>query len=454
VYTRKNSVKTLFFLCFSTIFLLDIALVLCYTSQIMQTIKAIFGDASIRNRIFFVTGILILTRVLAAIPIPGVSTENLAQFLQNNSFLGFLNVFSGGGLSSFSIVMLGVGPYITASIIMQLMTVLSPRLKEMYHEEGDIGRRKFVQYGRLLTLPLAVVQGFALITLLTRQGAIGALAPQVLIANIIIVTAGTMLMMWLGEQINERGIGNGVSLIIFAGIVSAVPQQISQLLVTFDVSQIPTIVGLLVLTLIVIAGVVYVTESERPLPVTYAKQARMGAQSTITNSTYLPLRLNQAGVVPIIFAVSILIFPQLISQLLATSSQDTLRSIAGGINNALANQWIYGGAYFFLVVIFTYFYTAVMFDPEKTAENLQKNGAFIPGYRPGLATAEYIAHVLARVTLFGAVFLGLVAVLPVIVQGITGISAVAVGGTSVLIAVSVVLDVIKKVDAQLSMREY
>lgn len=420
----------------------------------MQTIKAIFGDASIRNRILFVTAILLLTRVLATIPIPGVSTENLAQFLQNNSFFGLLNIFAGGGLSAFSIVMLGVGPYITASIIMQLTTVLSPRLKEMYHEEGDVGRRRFVQYGRLLTLPLAVIQGFALITLLVRQGAIGALETPVLIANILIVTAGTMLMMWLGEQINERGIGNGVSLIIFAGIVAAIPQQLSQFLVTFNVSQIPTTVGLLVLTLAVIAGVVYVTEAERPLPVTYAKQARMGAQATITQSTYLPLRLNQAGVVPIIFAVSILIFPQMIGQLLATSSQDTLRSIAGAVNNLLQNQWVYGSVYFFLVVAFTYFYTAVMFDPEKTAENLQKNGAFIPGYRPGLATAEYIAHVLARVTLFGAVFLGLVAVLPVIVQGITGITAIAVGGTSLLIAVSVVLDVIKKVDAQLSMREY
>lgn len=420
----------------------------------MHTIKAIFGDASIRNRILFVTAILLLTRVLATIPIPGVSTENLAQFLENNSFFGLLNIFAGGGLAAFSIVMLGVGPYITASIIMQLLTVLSPRLKEMYHEEGDAGRRRFVQYGRLLTLPLAIIQGFALITLLTRQGAISALETPVLIANIVIVTAGTMLMMWLGEQINERGIGNGVSLIIFAGIVAAVPQQLSQFLVTFDVSQIPMMVGLLVLTLLVIAGVVYVTESERPLPVTYAKQARMGAQSTITQSTYLPLRLNQAGVVPIIFAVSILIFPQMIAQLLATSSQDTLRSIAGAVNNLLLNQWVYGSVYFFLVVIFTYFYTAVMFDPEKTAENLQKNGAFIPGYRPGLATAEYIAHVLTRVTLFGAVFLGLVAVLPVVVQGITGITAIAVGGTSLLIVVSVVLDVIKKVDAQLSMREY
>jgi preprotein translocase subunit SecY len=420
----------------------------------MHTIKAIFGDSTLRNRIFFVTAILILTRVLAAIPIPGVSTENLAQFLQGNTFSSFLNIFAGGGISSFSIVLLGVGPYITASIIMQLLTVLVPRLKEMYQEEGDLGRRRFVQYGRLLTIPLAILQGFALITLLSRQGAIGALTETQLVQNIIIVTAGTVLMMWLGELMNERGIGNGVSLIIFAGIVSAVPQHVSQFLVTFDVSQIPMLVGLLVLTLIVIAGVVYVTEAERPVPVTYARQARMGQQSSLTQATYLPLRLNQAGVVPIIFAVSMLLFPQLIGQLFATSSQESLRSIARLINEGLTNQWIYGSIYFILVVAFTYFYTAVMFDPEKTAENLQKNGAFIPGYRPGIATAEYIGHVLARITLFGAVFLGLVAVLPVVVQGITGITAIAVGGTSLLIAVSVVLDVIKKVDAQLSMREY
>ncbi len=420
----------------------------------MKTIKAIFTDGALRTRIIFVLAILIITRLLAAIPIPGVSTENLAQFLQNNSFFGLLNIFAGGGLSAFSIVMLGVGPYITGSIIMQLMTVLSPRLKEMYQEEGDAGRRRFVQYGRLLTLPLAILQGFALITLLERQNAISQLTTPALLANIAIVTGGTMLMMWLGEQINERGIGNGVSLIIFAGIVAALPQQLGQFMVTFDVSQIPMLVGLTVLVLIVIAGIVYVTEAERPVPVTYARQARMGASSAMTNSTYLPLRLNQAGVVPIIFAISILLFPQLIGQLFATSSNVTLQGLARAVNSGLANQWVYGGLYFFLVVMFTYFYTAVMFDPEKTADNLQKNGAFIPGFRPGLATAEYIGFVLARITLFGAVFLGLVAVLPVVVQGLTGLTAVQVGGTSLLIAISVVLDLIKKVDAQLSMKEY
>ncbi len=420
----------------------------------MKTLKAIFTDASIRSRILFIVLILVITRILAVIPIPGVNSSNLANFLQNNSFFGLLNIFSGGGLSTMSIVMLGVGPYITASIIMQLTTVLSPRLKEMYQEEGENGRRRFVQYGRILTLPLALLQGFALITLLVRQNVIDQLSTSTMIANVLIVTAGTMLMMWLGEQINERGIGNGVSLIIFAGIVAALPGSIGQFLLTFDASQIPMLVGMIVLVLVVIAGIVFVTEAERPIHVTYAKQSRLGASSGMGLSTYIPLRLNQAGVVPIIFAISILLFPQLIGQLLATSSLDALTSFARTLNNLIANQWVYGISYFLLVVVFTYFYTAIMFDPEKTADNLQKSGAFVPGYRPGISTAEFIGNVLARVTLVGAVFLGLVAVLPVIVQGVTGISTLQVGGTSLLIAISVVLDLMKKIDAQLSMREY
>lgn len=278
--------------------------------------------------------------------------------------------------------------------------------------------------------------------------------PMTMFINLAIITAGTMLMMWLGEQINERGIGNGVSLIIFAGIVAALPQSLSQYFLTFTVADIPTLVGLVVLALAVTSGIVFVTEAERPVPITYARQAKMGASNGLGAATYLPLRLNQAGVVPIIFAISILIFPQLIAQLFATSGNVGLQSAARTIGEILANQWIYGGVYFVLVVAFTYFYTAVTFDPEKTAENLQKNGAFIPGYRPGTATAEHIGYILARVTFFGAFFLGVVAVLPVIVQAITGLTAIQVGGTSLLIAVSVILDVIKKIDAQLSMREY
>jgi preprotein translocase subunit SecY len=221
-----------------------------------------------------------------------------------------------------------------------------------------------------------------------------------------------------------------------------------------SVADIPMLVGLIVMVLVVIAGVVFVTEAERPVPVTYARQAKVGQSNGLGSSTYLPLRLNQAGVVPIIFAISILIFPQLIAQLFSTSANATLQGIARTISELVSNQWVYGGVYFFLVVAFTYFYTAVTFDPEKTADNLQKNGAFIPGYRPGAATAEHIGYILARITLFGALFLGLVAVLPIAVQALTGISAIQVGGTSLLIAISVILDVIKKVDAQLSMREY
>jgi preprotein translocase subunit SecY len=421
---------------------------------IMKTIKAIFSDRGLRNRILFVIAILLITRVLAIVPIPQIDASSLSGILSQNNFLGLLNILSGGGIASFSIVMLGVGPYITASIIMQLTTVLSPRLKEMYQEEGDAGRRRFVQYGRLLSVPLAIVQGFALLTLLSRQNAIPQLTSGEMLSNIIIVTAGTMLMMWLGEQINERGIGNGVSLIIFAGIVAAIPQKLSQYFITFDASQIPMLVGILVIVLAVIAGIVFVTEAERPVPVTYARQGNPGKTTSFGAATYLPLRLNQAGVVPIIFAISILIFPQLLAQLFATANSDTLQSIARTINQTLANQWVYGGFYFFLVVAFTYFYTAVTFDPEKTAENLQKNGAFIPGYRPGNATAEHIGYILSRVTFFGAVFLGVVAVLPVVVQAVTGLTAIQIGGTSLLIAVSVVLDLIKKIDAQLSMREY
>ena len=421
----------------------------------MKTIKAIFFDRSLRKRILFVIYILVITRFLAVIPIPEIDANALGDLLRDKgNFLGLLNIITGGGIASFSIVMLGVGPYITSSIIMQLSTVLSPRLKEMYQEEGDAGRRKFVQYGRIISLPLALMQGFALLTLLARKNVLPHMDSLHMAENLIIITAGTMLMMWLGEQINEKGIGNGVSLIIFAGIVAAIPQNLGQYFLTFDPSQIPTLVGLLVLVLVVVSGIVFVTEAERPVPVTYARQTRMGASNGLGASTYLPLRLNQAGVVPIIFAISILIFPQLIAQLLSSSANGTLVTISRTISQLVANQWVYGSVYFFLVVSFTYFYTAVTFDPERTAENLQKSGAFIPGFRPGTATAEHIGYILARITFFGAVFLGAVAVLPVIIQAITGLTAIQVGGTSLLIAVSVILDVIKKIDAQLSMKEY
>jgi preprotein translocase subunit SecY len=420
----------------------------------MKTLKRIFEDKVLRNRILFVIGILSIIRVLAILPIPGVDKGALASALSSNSFLGFLNIFSGGGLSSLSIIMLGVGPYITASIIMQLLTVLVPKFKEMYQEEGEAGRKKFSQYSRMITVPLSVVQGYAILTLLISQNIVAKLSGSQMAFNILIITAGSMLLMWLGEQINEYGIGNGVSMIIFAGIVATLPTTILQTLQVFDVSMIPMLLIVVLLSLLVIAGIVYVTEAERPIAITYSKQANSFYGSSGITNTYLPLRLNQAGVIPIIFAISILLFPQMIVQLFKNSASSTLQSISEGVTSFLSNTLYYGILYFLLVVLFTYFYTAVTFDSKKTAEDLQKSGAFIPGFRPGVATEDYIGEVLSRITFFGAVFLGLVAVLPIILQGVTGINTLAIGGTSLLIAVSVVIDFVKKIDAQLTMREY
>ncbi len=416
--------------------------------------RLMFGDRVLRKRILFVIAALALFRVAAAVPIPGVDTVALEQFFRNNQFLGLLNVFSGSGLSNLSIVMLGVGPYITASIIMQLLTMMSPKLKALYHEEGELGRKRFTQYSRLLTVPLAMLQGYGLLTLLSRQGALGALDPFGLFANVLIVTAGSVLLMWLGELISEFGIGNGVSLIIFAGIVSSIPQATSQLLATnYDPSQIPMYIAFLVAAVVIVAGVIVMTEAERPVPITYAKRVR-GGKMYGGVSTYLPLRVNQAGVIPIIFALSILLFPQLIAGFFAGLANPTLQMIGETMKVWFTGGWIYSIFYFILVFLFTYFYTAVTFDPDAIATNLQKSGAFIPGVRPGVATAEHVAKILTRITFAGALFLASVAVLPLAMQSMTGNNTLAIGGTALLIVVSVVLDLIKKMDAQLSMREY
>ncbi len=413
----------------------------------------ILQDKTLRQRILFTLFALALFRVFAAVPIPGVDNAKLAQFFASNEFLGLLNVFSGGGLSQLSIVMLGVGPYITGSIILQLLTIMSPRLKEMYQEEGNAGRRKFAQYGRLLTIPLALIQAFSFIKILQSQQILGQLSNLNLAADLIVITAGSVLLMWVGELISEYGIGNGVSLIIFSGIVAALPTAIGQLAVSFDTSMLPVYIAAAVAAVLVIIGVVIVTEAERPIPITYAKQVR-GNKVYGGTSTYLPLRINQAGVIPIIFALSILLFPQMILQFLQKSSVGLVQSISTTVLGVLANEWFYGVAYFLLVFIFTYFYTAVTFDPDQISTNLQKNGAFIPGVRPGKSTSDHISRILTRLTLVGALFLGLIAILPLIMKGITGITAVSIGGTALLIVVSVVIDLIKKIDAQVSIREY
>ncbi len=419
----------------------------------VRKITIVIEDPILRMRVLFVLGALIVFRLLAAIPVPSIDASGVQAFLANNQFLGLLNVFSGGGFSNLSIVMLGVGPYITAAIVMQLLTVLVPKIKEMYQEEGDSGRARFMQYARYLTVPLAFLQGFAFLLLLQQNGAIPPMDLQTAIVNTLIVAAGSMLLMWIGELITEFGVGNGVSLIIFAGIVAGLPAAFAQVAFAFDVSQVPTYLAFAALGIAITAGVVFITEAERPIPVTYARRVR-GAKVMGGVSTYLPLRLNQSGVMPIIFGLSILLFPQMIATFVAQSSIGWLAAGAQAVVNGLANQWVYGFFYFLLVFMFTFFYTAITFEPHQVAKNLQKNGAFIPGVRPGQMTAEYLATIITRITLVGALFLGGIAVLPIILQGITGITALTIGGTALLIAVSVVLDVVKKIDAQTSIREY
>lgn len=422
-------------------------------SAFTEKVRLISADSVLKRRVFITLGILVLTRVLASVPIPGIDALRLQSLFEGSQFLSLLNMFSGGGLANLSIVMLGVGPYITASIVMQLMTVMVPKLKAMYQEEGEAGRRRFAQYSRLLTIPLAFIQGYAFIVLLQRQGILPSLTLGGLLIDVLVIVAGSVLLMWLGELISEFGAGNGVSLIIFAGIIATMPATVSQLLFTFDPSLLPIYVTGLAVALLVIFGVVVINEAERPIPITYAKQVR-GNRTYGGVSTYLPLRLNQAGVIPIIFALSILLFPQMILEFLANSNTASVREVASSVLSMFTNMWVYASAYFVLVFLFTYFYTAVTFDPDSVASNLHKSGAFIPGVRPGQSTSEYIAKILTRLTLVGAVFLGFIAVLPLILQSLTGIQALAIGGTALLIVVSVVIDLVKKIDAQVSVREY
>lgn len=422
-------------------------------NSFFEKIKIVIKDPVMQKRIMFTIIALVLFRLLSNIPVPGVDLANLERLLAGNQFLGLLDIFSGGGISTLSIVMLGVGPYITASIIIQLLTMMFPKLKTMMQEEGEIGRQKLSQYSRLISVPLAALQAFGFLSLLASQNVLPALSGMDLVTNIIIITAGSVLLMWIGELISEFGIGNGVSLIIFAGIVATLPQQIFQAVATFDASQIPLYAIFLLVAVVVVIAVVVVTEAERPISVTYAKQVR-GNKVYGGVSTYLPLRLNQAGVIPIIFALSIILFPQVIANFLVNVSNPTVSNIASSVALFLNNPWVYGIFYFFLVFIFTYFYTAITFDPKMISENLQKSGAFIPGVRPGESTMNYLGKVVTRITLVGAVFLGLVAILPIIMQGFTGNQSLAIGGTALLIVVSVVLDLLKKIDAQASMRAY
>jgi len=420
-------------------------------------IKKIWRNKELRKNLLIVLGILIVFRIMSHIPIPGTNLDALKKFFDSNEVFGLINVFSGGAMSQFSIVTLGVAPYINASIIMQLLTVVMPRL-EALQKEGERGQFKINQYTRYLTVPLAIVESYGFILLLSRASGgepiITSLSPFFLISAVITMTAGTVLLMWLGELISERGVGNGLSLIIFSGIVAQIPQSIQQIYVNYNASQLLTIIGFAFLALAIIMGIVVITEGQRKIPVTYAKRVR-GLKMYGGVSTHLPIRVTQAGVIPIIFAMSLMIFPEVIAKFLSNAKTEFIANTAKTVGSLFqTGTWFFSFFYFLLVVAFTYFYTSVIFKPDQVAENIQKQGGFIPGLRPGNQTSDYLRRVVNRITLAGAVFFGVVAVLPFIMQQFTGIKSLVIGGTGLLIVVSVAIEFMKQIEAQLVMKSY
>ncbi|MBF8280294.1 MAG: preprotein translocase subunit SecY, preprotein translocase subunit SecY [Candidatus Magasanikbacteria bacterium] len=420
-----------------------------------EKFKQIWTVPELRKSILFVLGMLVLFRFVAHIPVPGVDLVKLRLFLESNQVFGLLNIFSGGTFENFSVVLMGVAPYITASIILQLLQMIVPQLEEL-GKEGEQGQQKINQYTRLLAVPLALLQSYGMITLLrtSAQGVIGDLSAFQIITIMITITGGTMFLMWIGELISEKKIGNGISLLIFAGIVSSLPTYAQQLYATYDQSQLFDTVLFVALALITIIGVVVITQGQRNIPVQYARQMR-GTRMTAASTSFLPLKVNMAGVIPIIFAISMILFPPMIAQFLVKAKTAWIVSAAEWVIRTFQNQLVYGVIYFLLVIGFTFFYTAVIFQPDKVAENLQKQGGFIPGIRPGTATSAYLGQVMVRIVLAGALFLGIIAVLPLAVQQfLTHTRSLVVGGTSLLIVVSVAIEIVNQIDAQLTMRQY
>ncbi len=405
----------------------------------------------VRNALLFVFAMLVIFRLAANIPIPGIDLVALNRFVEANRVLGLLNLFSGGTIRSFSIVALGVAPYITASIIFQLLGMIFPKIEEI-QRDGEAGRQRVNQWTRVLTVPLAVLQSFALLALM-RQSAVPILTNQswIHIASIVMtVTAGTIFLMWLGELISEKKVGNGMSILIAAGILADLPTSISQFTATFDLSTHWLSLLLYVAAAIaMIVGIVFITEGQRNIPVQYARQSRGGAAQS-----NLPLRINMVGVIPIIFAISILLFPSMLAQFFLQARSPMVAEAARRVIAIMQDQWVYGIAYLVLTVGFTYFYTSIIFQPDKMAENLQKQGGFIPGIRPGKPTEDYLNQVITRITLGGALFLGVIAVMPLVAQAWTGSQVLALGGTSLLIVVSVVIESVKQIEAQVTMRQY
>lgn len=421
--------------------------------SVLGILRKSIKDKDVRKKIIVTSVLLIIFRFFAHIPVAGVDVAQLKNFFAQNQFLGLLDIFSGGTLSNFSILALGLNPYIYASIVIQLLTVMYPKLEELA-KEGEYGRQKINQYTKFFTVPLSIVQAFGMYTLLRSQNIISAFSPFELVSFILTMTAGTMLVLWIGDLISEQGIGNGVSILIFAGIVVRLPVVLGQTVTTFTEEQLLNMLLFAAIAVVVIASVVFVNEGMRKVPIYYAKRVR-GSKMSAGQSTHLPLKVNHAGVIPIIFALSIVLLPSLVANYFSSSSSKLLNAIGSffGLYFSTTSPW-YNIVYLALVVGFTYFYTAIVFNPQKISEDIQQHGGFIPGIRPGKSTASYLNFILSRITLVGALFLGLIAILPNIMNQLTGIQTLLIGGTSILIVVSVVIESVKIIEAQLITRSY
>jgi len=419
----------------------------------LVSLRQIWGTPEIRKKMLFTAALLLIYRLLAHIPVAGIDRQALANLFSGSQLLGLLDIFSGGTLANFSLIALGLGPYINASIILQLLTMVFPKLEEL-SKEGEYGREMINQYTRWLTVPIAILQGFGMYSLLRGQNVIGQLNLGSLLALIVTMTAGTILSVWLGELISEYGVGNGVSLLIFAGIVGRLPVTLGQTAVTLETLSLGNLGIFGIVGLVLVAAVVFMNEASRNIPVQYARRIRAGKVYG-GQSTHLPLRVNQAGVIPIIFAVSLVLLPSLVGQFLQNVNNPQVALAARSVLAFMQpNGWAYNLIYFALVVGFTYFYTAVVFNPVKISDEIKKYGGFVPGIRPGEATANYLNGIMNRVTLAGAVFLGAIAIMPAIVQVAFRIPTLSLGGTGILIVVSVVLETVKSLQSQLSVRNY
>lgn len=421
--------------------------------RILSPIVTAFRIRELRQKIFITLILIVISRIIAHIPVSGVNLEQLRALFASNELLGLLDIFSGGTLVNFSVISLGLNPYINASIIMQLLTMIFPKL-EALSKEGESGRQQINQYTRYLTVPLSLVQAIGMYVLLKNQGIIAQINPLQIAAIVVGMTAGTIFLMWLGELITEYGIGNGISLLIFAGIVARLPVVLTQTATLADAQGVFNLSLFAALGILVVAGVVFVNEGRRQIPVQYAR--RFGGGRALSQvQSYLPLRVNQAGVIPIIFAVSLVLIPSFAGNYLSQLPQPQLSFLGRWLAaNFSFNSLVYNLVYLGLVVGFTYFYTAVIFNPTKIAEEIKKHGGFIPGIRPGSATSAYLNFIMVRITLAGALFLGAIAILPSIASQLTGVTTLVLGGTGILIVVSVIMDTAKQFESKMVERSY